>query len=83
MVSGIVRPPALGLVNRDLIEAHLHAVWLAESGQELEADIPHVIDLRKEGLPVRDDISIAFRDAALTDRAAASMLAFSIASMRN
>jgi hypothetical protein len=31
MVSGIVRPPALDLANRDLVEAHLHAVWLAQS----------------------------------------------------
>jgi hypothetical protein len=73
MVSGIVRPPALGLVNRDLIEAHLHAVWLAESGQELEADIPHVLDLSKESLPIRVDITTAFKDPALTSRAAASM----------
>jgi hypothetical protein len=35
MVSGIVHPPAIDLANRDLIEAHMHAVWLAESGQEL------------------------------------------------
>ena len=34
MVSGIVRPPALDLANRDLVEAHLHAVWLAESAQD-------------------------------------------------
>ena len=33
MVSGIVRPPALDLANRDLVEAHLHAVWLADSAQ--------------------------------------------------
>src|SRR6266436_7600414 len=46
MVSGIVRPPAIDLANRDLVEAHLHAVWLAESAQELQADIPHVLDLR-------------------------------------
>ena len=45
MVSGIVRPPALDLANRDLVEAHLHAVWLAELAQELQADIPHVLDL--------------------------------------
>jgi ATP-dependent helicase YprA (DUF1998 family) len=38
MVSGIVRPPALELANRDLIESHLHAVWLAASGQNLEDD---------------------------------------------
>ena len=45
MVSGIVRPPALDLANRDLIEAHLHAVWLAEAGAGTAADIPHVLDL--------------------------------------
>ena len=45
MVSGIVRPPAIDLANRDLIEAYLHAVWLAESAQELQPDIPHVLDL--------------------------------------
>ena len=45
MVSGIVRPPALDLANRDLVEAHLHAVWLAKSGKPLEGEIPHVLDL--------------------------------------
>jgi len=45
MVRGIVRPPALDLANRDLVVAHLHAVWLAESARELAADIPHVLDL--------------------------------------
>jgi Lhr-like helicase len=56
MVSGIVRPPALELANRDLIESHLHAVWLAESGQNLEDDIPHVLDLSSEKLPLRTEI---------------------------
>ncbi|MCP1766320.1 hypothetical protein [Bradyrhizobium japonicum] len=55
MVSGIVRPPAIELANRDLIESHLHAVWLAESTQELQADIPHVLDLRDPALPVQKD----------------------------
>src|SRR6202040_1852963 len=35
MVSGIVRAPTLDLANRDLVEAHLHAIWLAESGKAL------------------------------------------------
>ena len=73
MVSGIVRPPAIDLANRDLIEAHLHAVWLAESAQELQADIPHVLDLNDAALPVQNDIATAFTDPALTKRAAASM----------
>lgn len=56
MVSGVVRPPALDLSNRDLVEAHMHAVWLAEYGKELRADIPHILDLQKEHLPVQKEI---------------------------
>ena len=46
MVRGIVKAPSLDLANRDLVESHLHAVWLAESRQELASDIPHVLDLQ-------------------------------------
>ncbi len=73
MVSGIVKPPALDLANRDLVRAHLHAVWLAESGQELEADIPRVLDLKEEALPVRKDIASVLTDPNLTVRAARGM----------
>jgi hypothetical protein len=73
MVSGIVRPPAIDLANRDLIEAHLHAVWLPESGQELAPDIPHVLDLNEAALPVQKDIASALADPALTARATDSM----------
>src|SRR5262249_20074307 len=72
MVSGIVRPPTIDLANRDLIEAHLHAVWLAESAQELQPDIPHVLDLTDEALPIQRDIATALADPALTARAAAA-----------
>ena len=64
----MVKPPALDLANRDLIEAHLHAVWLAESSQELQADIPHVLDLDDEALPIQTDIANAFADPDLTVR---------------
>lgn len=73
MVSGIVRPPAIDLANRDLIQAHLHAVWLAESAQELQPDIPHVLDLHDAALPVLKDISEKFAEPGLTKLAAASM----------
>jgi hypothetical protein len=73
MVSGVVRPPSLDLANRDLIEAHLHAVWLAESGRELAPNIPNVLDLTKPGLPVQEDIAAAFGTPDLEGRSAASM----------
>ena len=72
-MSGIVRPPAIDLANRDLVEAHLHAVWLADSARALEADIPHVLDLTKPGLPVQQEIADAFVDPDLTTRSAQSM----------
>jgi Domain of unknown function (DUF1998)/Helicase conserved C-terminal domain len=73
MVSGIVRPPAIELANRDLVRAHLHAIWLAESGKELAPEIPHVLDLSKETLSVQDEIAQAFAASDLKTRAAAAM----------
>jgi len=45
MVSGQVAPPRLDLANEDLVRAHLHAVWLAETGQSLGVSLREVIDL--------------------------------------
>jgi hypothetical protein len=73
MVNGYVRPPSIELANRDLIEAHLHAVWLAETGKELSPDIPHVLDLTQETLPVQKDISAALGDSDVSVRAAGRM----------
>jgi hypothetical protein len=73
IVSGIVRPPALDLANRDLVEAHLHAVWLAESGKELANEIPRVLHLPDPALPVQKDIADVFADRQLAARSAESM----------
>lgn len=74
MVSGIVRPPALELANRDLIESHLHAVWLAESGQNLKEDIPHVLDLTIAHLPIRKEIEANLSARDLVTRGIVAML---------
>jgi hypothetical protein len=73
MVSGIVRPPAIELANRDLIRAHLHAIWLAESGKELAPEIPHVLDLTTEALPVQEEVAHAFAAPDLKARAGMAM----------
>ena len=73
MVSGVVRPPALDLTNRDLVEGHLHAVWLAESGKDLANDIPHVLDLNDESLPVEEELFKDLSAKELNDRARISM----------
>ena len=73
MVDGYVRPPAIELANRDLIEAHLHAVWLAETGKELLPDIPHVLDLNEEALPIQKEVAEALSDPEVVAKAAKSM----------
>jgi ribosomal protein L37E len=73
MVSGIVRPPAIELANRDLVRAHLHAIWLAESGKELASDIPHLLDLSRETLPVQEEVAETFAALDLNARAGAAM----------
>jgi ATP-dependent helicase YprA (DUF1998 family) len=57
MVAGSVTPPRLDLTNEDLIRAHVHAVWLAETGQSLGRSLRDVLDL--EG----DDPSLDLLDS--------------------
>ncbi|PWB53889.1 MAG: hypothetical protein C3F13_08260 [Anaerolineales bacterium] len=45
MVSGAVIPPRLDLANEDLIRAHIHSVWLAESGLPLGRSLKDLLDL--------------------------------------
>ena len=45
MVAGAVSPPRLDLANEDLIRAHVHAVWLAESGLSLGKSLRDLLDL--------------------------------------
>jgi Lhr-like helicase len=73
MVSGEVRPPELDLANRDLVTAHLQAVWLATSREELSERIPDVLDLEQEGQPVALAIADAFARPGLAGAAARSM----------
>lgn len=45
MVAGAVTPPRLDLANEDLVRAHVHALWLAESGLDLGASLRNILDL--------------------------------------
>lgn len=48
MVAGAVTPPRLDLANEDLVRAHLHAIWLAETGLSLGKSLKDVLDLAGE-----------------------------------
>jgi ATP-dependent helicase YprA (DUF1998 family)/very-short-patch-repair endonuclease len=48
MVAGSVAPPRLDLANEDLVRAHVHAVWLAETGLSLGRSLEDLLDLEGE-----------------------------------
>jgi len=48
MVSGKITPPRLDLSNEDLLRAHIHAIWLAETGVDLGRSLKDILDV--EGL---------------------------------
>lgn len=64
MVHGTVRPPLLDLANRDLVESHLFATWLASTGQKLAPSIAEILDRSKDKFPVRDGIELAMADSS-------------------
>jgi ATP-dependent helicase YprA (DUF1998 family)/very-short-patch-repair endonuclease len=45
MVAGAVAPPRLDLANEALVRAHVHAVWLAETGLWLGSTLKQILDL--------------------------------------
>jgi hypothetical protein len=72
MVHGIVRAPTLDLANRDLVESHLQAVWLANAHIALDVSIAPMLDLDRPGKPLIQSYHDALNDSAATQRAQAS-----------
>ena len=70
MVHGDVKPPLLDLANRELIESHLQAVWLACTGVELQGSIAELLQLDRPGLPLRADRVAELRKEGIAQEAA-------------
>ncbi|GAB4431026.1 MAG: DEAD/DEAH box helicase [Anaerolineae bacterium] len=71
MVAGSVRPPRLDLANEDLIRAHVHAVWLAETRQDLHDSLKDLLELEGDipTLAVRASVLENLGSAAARQRA--------------
>ncbi len=69
MVGGEVRPPLLELANRDLVESHLHAVWLAATEVPLDPSISKLLELEAPLRPLRDDVRSPLSLVSVTERA--------------
>lgn len=73
MVQGVVRPPAIDLSNRDLVENHMNAVWLAETRTPISGKIAEVLDTGQDDKPVLAEIATSLSDTDVRVRSADRM----------
>jgi len=71
MVHGEVKAPTLELANRDLVESHLHSVWLANVEHELDTSIAPLLDLDTDAMPIRAPLLERLSDPNVAARATA------------
>lgn len=76
MVHGIVKPPTLDLANRDLVESHLHAVWMAAAQVQLDTSISPLLDLEKPDKPLQQALREKLSAPEVTARALQSTQGF-------
>jgi Lhr-like helicase len=69
MVHGEVRPPLLDLANRDLVDSHLQAVWLACTEHPLDPSIAKLLVLQDPARPVSNDLRGPMTEAQVSVRA--------------
>lgn len=69
MVHGEVRPPLLDLANRDLVESHLSAVWLACTEEPLDPSIAELLVLAEPSRPLKPEVKAPMSTARAADEA--------------
>jgi superfamily II DNA/RNA helicase len=57
MIAGVVAPPRIDIVNKELVEAHLQSTWLSIVKPRLGQSIAEVLDLDKPDSPLREDLA--------------------------
>jgi len=73
MVAGAVTEPRIDLLNRDLIRAHIRAIWLAEAELKLGSTLTEILVVSEEdlSLPLRQEIVEKLHDAPIRLKALA------------
>lgn len=75
MVAGAVAPPRLDLTNKDLVQAHVQAVWLAETGQNLRQAMRDIVDVEQvDSLPLQPSVAASLANPGAKGRAKAAAL---------
>ncbi len=73
MVHGEVRAPLLDLANRDLVESHLHSVWLACTHVPLPMSIAELLQLDDPKRPLRREVKEQLSEPRIAQDAAKKM----------
>jgi hypothetical protein len=76
MVSGEVKEPALDLTNRELVESHVHAVWLACTGRDLGKSVKGLVDERSPNFDLLPAIREDFSRPGLAQESEVAVAAF-------
>ena len=73
MVAGSVSTPRLDLANEDLVRAHIHAIWLGETGARLGRSLREVLEVNGEApsLAILKSLLNDFEKTQATERARA------------
>jgi superfamily II DNA/RNA helicase len=82
MVAGAVAPPRIDVANEELVRSHVHAIWLSESGLNLQDSLRTLVQLETQpGMPVTDEVRAHLDDphAISRTRHRANVLLSSIA----
>jgi len=82
MVAGSVAPPRVDVANEELVRSHVHAIWLAESGLNLQDSLRALLKLDVQpAMPVTDEVRAHLDDphASARTRGRARILLESIA----
>ena len=71
MVAGVVTAPRLDLLNRELVEAHLHAIWLSAAKLNLGSTLTEILVVTEEdlSLPLNERTREVLADASAKLRA--------------
>ncbi len=71
MVAGAVAPPRLDLSNEDLVRAHVHAIWLSETGRRLGTTLTDVLDVAGDNpsLHLQEGVAKQLADPRARERA--------------
>ncbi|MDR2478386.1 MAG: DUF1998 domain-containing protein, partial [Treponema sp.] len=69
MVYGKVKTPLFDLSNQELIVSHLHSIWLQTLGINLPPNIQDLLDVEKDGLPVRSEYKEAMNNREALEKA--------------